>query len=78
MQFKHCFTGLDDLKASDFCPEIVIVCVKTYSLPRVCDELRDVRPAARTAEECHLHIVDERHGKSGKSLMSLICPILKY
>lgn len=41
MQFKHCFAGLDDLKASDFCPEIIIVCVKTYSLPRVCDELRE-------------------------------------
>ena len=40
VQFKHCFTGLDDLKASDFYPEIVIICVKTYSLPVVCDELR--------------------------------------
>lgn len=40
VQFKHYFTGLEDLKASDFCPEIVIVCVKTYSLPAVCDELR--------------------------------------
>ncbi len=40
VQFKHCFTGLDDLKASDFYPEIVIICVKTYSLPAVCDELR--------------------------------------
>lgn len=39
MPFKYCFTGLDDLKASDFHPEIVIVCVKTYSLPLVCDEL---------------------------------------
>ena len=40
VQFKHLFTSLDDLKASDFYPEIVIVCVKTYSLPAVCDELR--------------------------------------
>jgi 2-dehydropantoate 2-reductase len=40
MQFQHCFTGLDDLKASDFFPEIIIVCVKTYSLPGVCDELK--------------------------------------
>jgi 2-dehydropantoate 2-reductase len=40
VQFKHCFTDLDDLKASDFCPEIIIVCVKTYSLPGVCDGLR--------------------------------------
>jgi 2-dehydropantoate 2-reductase len=38
--FKHCFAGLDDLKASDFYPDIIIVCVKTYSLPSVCDELR--------------------------------------
>jgi len=38
--FKHCFAGLDDLKASDFCPEIIIVCVKTYSLPGVCEELK--------------------------------------
>ncbi len=40
LQFKHCFADLADLKASDFCPEIVIVCVKTYSLSAVCDELR--------------------------------------
>jgi len=38
--FKHCFTSLDDLKATDFCPEIIVVCVKTYSLPDVCHELR--------------------------------------
>ena len=41
VQFKNCFTGLDDLKASDFYPEIIIVCVKTYSLPSVCHELRE-------------------------------------
>ena len=41
VQFKNCFTGPDDLKASDFYPEIVIICVKTYSLPAVCDELSD-------------------------------------
>lgn len=40
VQFKHCFAGIDELKASDFCPGIIIVCVKTYSLPAVCDELR--------------------------------------
>ncbi len=40
LKFKHCFADLDDLKASDFCPEIIIVCVKTYSLPAVCDELK--------------------------------------
>ncbi|MBN1235195.1 MAG: 2-dehydropantoate 2-reductase [Methanotrichaceae archaeon] len=41
VQFEYCFTGLDDLKASDFYPDIIIVCVKTYSLPDVCDELRE-------------------------------------
>jgi 2-dehydropantoate 2-reductase len=40
LKFKHCFSDLDDLKTSDFCPEIIIVCVKTYSLPGVCDELK--------------------------------------
>ena len=39
VQFKYCFSSLDDLNASDFYPEIVIVCVKTYSLPAVCKEL---------------------------------------
>ncbi len=39
VQFKHCFKCLEDLKASDFYPEIVIVCVKTYSLSAVCKEL---------------------------------------
>jgi 2-dehydropantoate 2-reductase len=39
VQFKHCFKNLQDLKASDFYPEIVIVCVKTYSLPALCKEL---------------------------------------
>jgi 2-dehydropantoate 2-reductase len=39
LQFKYCFRNLDDLKESDFYPELVIVCVKTYSLQRVCFEL---------------------------------------
>jgi 2-dehydropantoate 2-reductase len=39
VQFEHCFAGLDDLKASAFYPEIIIVCVKTYSLPALCKEL---------------------------------------
>ena len=33
--------GLHELGSSDFYPEIVIVCVKTYSLPRVCDDLKE-------------------------------------
>ena len=40
LQFKNCFRNLDDLKESDFYPELVIVCVKTYSLQRVCFELK--------------------------------------
>lgn len=41
LQFKYCFTDLDDLKVSDFCPQIVVICVKTYSLSAVRDELRE-------------------------------------
>lgn len=41
LQFKYCFENLDDLKESDFHPELVIVCVKTYSLPNVCIELKE-------------------------------------
>jgi 2-dehydropantoate 2-reductase len=40
LNFRHCFAGLDDLSASDFYPKIVIVCVKTHSLPAVCRELK--------------------------------------
>jgi len=39
-RFQNCFSSLDELKESGFVPEIVIVCVKTYSLPGVCDELK--------------------------------------
>lgn len=37
--FKHCFFSLKELEGSGFSPEIVVVSVKTYSLPGVCDEL---------------------------------------
>ncbi|OPY53111.1 MAG: 2-dehydropantoate 2-reductase [Methanosaeta sp. PtaU1.Bin112] len=40
LHFKYCFSDLADLKANDFYPNIVIVCVKTYSLSAVCDELK--------------------------------------
>jgi 2-dehydropantoate 2-reductase len=40
-QFKHCFTNLHEIKSSDFRPEIVIVCVKTYSLREVCEDLKE-------------------------------------
>jgi 2-dehydropantoate 2-reductase len=38
--FENFFSSLDELKRSSFVPELVIVCVKTYSLPGVCDELK--------------------------------------
>lgn len=40
MPFRHCFSCLDDLKASDFYPDLVIVCVKTHSLPALVQELQ--------------------------------------
>lgn len=40
IRFKHCFSSLDELEGSNFVPEIVIVCVKTYSLSGVCEELK--------------------------------------
>jgi len=39
VHFRHLFTNLDELEASDFCPEIVLISVKTYSLERLCQEL---------------------------------------
>lgn len=41
LPFRHCFSCLDDLKASDFYPDLVIVCVKTHSLPPLVQELRE-------------------------------------
>jgi len=41
LRFEHCFSSLDDLKASDFCPDVVFVCVKTLSLPALCQELQE-------------------------------------
>lgn len=39
ISFRHCFSSLDELKASGFDPEIVIVCVKTRSLKALSLEL---------------------------------------
>jgi len=39
IRFKHCFFGLNDLEGSGFFPELVVISVKTYSLPAVCNEL---------------------------------------
>lgn len=41
LRFKHCFSRLEDFKASDFHPHIVFVCVKTHSLPALCRELQE-------------------------------------
>ena len=41
LHFKYCFEDLSDLKASDFYPDIVIICVKTYSVAAVCEELKE-------------------------------------
>lgn len=39
--FEHCFSNLDELGKSDFSPDIVVICVKTHSLPRVCLEINE-------------------------------------
>lgn len=39
LRFRHCFSDLCGLCSSNFFPDIVIVCVKTYSLQRVLDEI---------------------------------------
>lgn len=39
MPFKHCFSCLEELIDSDFFPEVVILCVKSYSLRGVLDEI---------------------------------------
>ena len=39
VHFRHLFTELEELARSDFRPDIVLVCVKTYSLEKLCQEL---------------------------------------
>ncbi|MGV8127871.1 MAG: ketopantoate reductase family protein [Methanothrix sp.] len=39
--FRHCFSSLDELKSSYCHPRLVIVCVKTYSLPDLSLELKE-------------------------------------
>ncbi|MDD1752184.1 MAG: 2-dehydropantoate 2-reductase [Methanotrichaceae archaeon] len=39
-RFQHCFQSLEDLRESEFSPSLIIVCVKTYSLSRVCNEIK--------------------------------------
>jgi 2-dehydropantoate 2-reductase len=39
LMFKNCFSSLDELRDSDFFPKLVLVCVKTYSLRQVLDDI---------------------------------------
>lgn len=39
IRFRHCFAGIGEFAESVFAPEVVIVTVKTYSLPAVAEEL---------------------------------------
>ena len=41
LHFRHCFSSLDELKRSDIYPQVVVVCVKTHSLPALARELRE-------------------------------------
>lgn len=41
LKFKHCFSSFDELSGSQFDPELVIVCVKSHSLPQVSREIRE-------------------------------------
>jgi 2-dehydropantoate 2-reductase len=39
VKFRNCFSSLAELDRSDFTPDLVVICVKTHSLPRVRDEI---------------------------------------
>jgi 2-dehydropantoate 2-reductase len=39
LRFRHCFSSPGELHSSNFFPDIVLVCVKTYSLKRALDEI---------------------------------------
>lgn len=43
LKFKHCFSSLGELDKSGFSPDIIVVCVKTHSLPRVHQEIIESR-----------------------------------
>jgi len=40
IRFRHCFVDLNELARSEFTPDLVMVCVKTHSLPVVLREIR--------------------------------------
>jgi len=39
-RFQYCFSSLEDLKESEFSPSLIIICVKTYSLSSVYNEIK--------------------------------------
>lgn len=39
IRFKHCLSRLSEIEELDFTPDVVVVCVKTHSLPAVLDEI---------------------------------------
>jgi 2-dehydropantoate 2-reductase len=39
VKFSNCFSSLGELERSDFTPDLVVICVKTHSLPRVRNEI---------------------------------------
>ncbi len=41
IRFRHNFTDLNELGSSEFTPDLVMVCVKTHSLPAVLREIRE-------------------------------------
>ncbi len=48
VRYAHCYSSLGELCSSEFKPDIVIICVKAYSLPEVHDEIM----ASQALEGC--------------------------
>jgi 2-dehydropantoate 2-reductase len=41
IRFRHCLSRLSEIEELDFVPDIVVVCVKTHSIPVVLDEMTE-------------------------------------
>ncbi|MDM7913464.1 MAG: 2-dehydropantoate 2-reductase N-terminal domain-containing protein, partial [Methanotrichaceae archaeon] len=39
IRFGHCLSRLSEIEELDFTPDMVVVCVKTHSIPAVLDEM---------------------------------------
>jgi 2-dehydropantoate 2-reductase len=39
IRFRHCLSRLSEIEGLDFAPDVVVVCVKTHSIPIVLDEM---------------------------------------